>query len=179
MPRQGRFLEILVQHLQEFLAHDGIIVRSPEEFYKNGKKIGEIDVTLRGKFGSSEIFVGIECRDRPGKGPQDIGWIREIRGKQEQFQVNKMIAVSSTGFTEPAMELAQNFGIDLLTVDDIDAVRPSDWFKSITFIVRYYSKTPLAIYPPELIPQVSSNISKPILRLPNNSQLIYIPQYFD
>jgi hypothetical protein len=39
MPRQGRFLEIVVQQLQRFLSGDGIVVRSPEEFFKDGVKI--------------------------------------------------------------------------------------------------------------------------------------------
>jgi len=53
MPRKGRFLEILVKHLQEFLGPKGLEIKSPELFYQNGKQIGEIDVTVRGKLGSS------------------------------------------------------------------------------------------------------------------------------
>ena len=94
MPREGRFLEILVKHLQEFLIPESFIIRSPEEFYRDGIRLGEIDVTVRGDFGLSKVFVGLECRDRPSDGPQGVGWIREIQGKKEDLQVDKMVAVA-------------------------------------------------------------------------------------
>src|SRR5205809_423690 len=105
MARKGRFLEILVAQLEGLLAPEGIVVTSPEVFRQNGKIIAEIDVTLRGKFGSSEIFVGLECRARPGDGPQGVPWIRDIKGKKDQCGVDKMIAVSTTGFVPGAEDL--------------------------------------------------------------------------
>jgi hypothetical protein len=133
MPRGGRFVEILVAHLQEFFGPDGIEVRSPEEFRHNGKKIGEIDVTLRGNYGSSKIFVGIECRDRPSGGPQGLPWINEIKGKQELLKVDKIIAVSTTGFTADAIHAANDFGIDLLTIENPTPLVLRGWFETITF----------------------------------------------
>jgi hypothetical protein len=139
MPRKGRFLEILAGRLHEFLEPEGIIIESPKVFYRDGKKIGEIDVALRGDFKSSKVFVGIECRDRPSDGPQGREWIREIRGKQIDLGIDKMIAISSTGFTEPATRLANSWGIDLLTIEDIDEVDLQDWFKSLDLIWTEFS----------------------------------------
>src|SRR5262245_29714912 len=113
MPRKGRLLELLVQHLEQFIVPEGVQVTSPEEFYDStGQKIAEIDVTLRGKFGSAVIFIGIECRDRPAEGQQGAPWIREIHGKKEQLDVDKMLAVSTTGFTDPAVQAAEELGIE-------------------------------------------------------------------
>lgn len=131
MPRKGKFLEILVKHLQEFMANEEITVTSPEEFHEDGKKIGEIDVTLRGKFGTGTIFVGIECRDRAK--PQGRDWIREIYGKKNDLNVDKMIAVSSSGFAEPAINFAKEVGIDLLTIEDANCIDPNDWFETLWF----------------------------------------------
>lgn len=131
MPRAGKFLEILVKHLQEFMAHEEITVLSPEEFYEDGKKIGEIDITLRGKFGTGAIFVGIECRDRAK--PQGRDWIREIYGKKNDLNIDKMIAVSSSGFTEPAIKYAKQVVIDLLTIEDANRIDLTDWFKAVWF----------------------------------------------
>lgn len=100
MPRKGRLLEQLVKHFQEQLAPQGVVVQSPEEFRDaNGNKLGEIDVTLRGRFGTSRIFIGIECRDRPADAPQGNDWITQIDGKKRLFGADRMIALSSTGFT--------------------------------------------------------------------------------
>jgi len=133
MPRQGRLLEILLKHIQQYLGPEGIKIRSPEEFFRDGRKIGEIDVTLRGDFGSSRIFVGIECRDRPSEPPQGREWIREIKGKKDDLGVHKMIAVSTTSFTPQAVDLASQFDIDLLHVQTVDQLDLHDWFKPLTF----------------------------------------------
>ena len=137
MPREGKFLEILVKHIQEYMAHEEITITSPEEFNEDGKKIGEIDVTLRGKFGAGSIFVGIECRDRAK--PQGRDWIREIYGKKNDLNVDKMIAVSSSGFTEPAINFAKEVGIDLLTIEDANRIDPNDWFETLWFDWRNWA----------------------------------------
>jgi hypothetical protein len=134
MPRKGRLLEILVKHFEQTLAPEGVKVESPEEFYKGGKKIGEMDITLRGNFGSSSIFVGIECRDRPNDGVQGIDWITQIKGKQQLLHVDKMIAVSSTGFSQQAIDAAHEFNIDLINFEDINNVNLENWFTTATFI---------------------------------------------
>ena len=134
MPRKGRTLEVMIKSLENLLSPQGIVVSSPEEFYdEEGKKIGEIDITLRGNFGSSKVFVGIECRDRSASGPQGRDWIREIKGKRDDLKVDKMIAVSTTGFTDPAITLADRWRIDLLTVEDIKKLDIPDWFQLVDF----------------------------------------------
>ena len=45
-----------------------------------------------------------------------MSWIREIRGKQEQLKVDRMVAVSTTGFRQDAAALARRWNIDLRTV---------------------------------------------------------------
>ena len=152
MPREGRFLEILIGHLQEFFGPEGIQVKSPEIFFDDsGKKIGEVDVTLRSNVGTSTTFIGIECRDRPGGQlkqtghrrkrnqsqkqenirPQGRDWIREIQGKKEDLHVQKMVAVSSTGFTQEAIDLARQFDIDLLYVTSANEPETKDWFQTL------------------------------------------------
>ena len=109
MATKGRFLEILVKFIERTLSSDEVTITSPERFYSSGKQIGEIDITIRGKFGSSIIFVGIECRDRPSDGPQGIDWIELIAGKKSLLKVDKMVAVSTTGFRTEAVEAAKQF----------------------------------------------------------------------
>lgn len=137
MPRKGRLLEVLVHHIEETLAPLGVEAQSPEIFYDyGGNKIGEIDITLRGRIGSAYISMGIECRDRKSDGKQSRDWIREIKGKQDDLNIDKMIAVSSTGFTQPAIELAKEFHIDLRIVRDLSSLDVADWFRSITISLR-------------------------------------------
>jgi hypothetical protein len=84
MAQKGQFLEIMMANLQSYLGPAGIDVKLREKFYnpESGKQIGEIDITVRGEFGASTFFFGIECRNRPADGPQGLPWIREIVGKK-------------------------------------------------------------------------------------------------
>lgn len=131
MAEKGRLLEVLMAKLQSHLSPEGVKVKLREKFFnkKTGKPIGEIDITVRGDFGTSKFFWGIECRDRPASGPQGLTWIREIVGKKQQLQTDKMIAVSSTGFTEDAEDFARSENIDLLSISEPDEIILKDWFE--------------------------------------------------
>ena len=104
MAQPGQFLEIMMANLQSYLGPQGADVRLREKFYnpETGRQIGELDITVRGDFGASKFFCAIECRDRPADGPQGLPWITQILGKKRLLNPDKMIAVSSTGFTDDA-----------------------------------------------------------------------------
>jgi Restriction endonuclease len=135
MVQPGQFLEKMMANLQSYLGPQGAVVTPREKFYnpETGKQIGEIDVTLRGDFGTSKFFYGLECRDRPADGPQGLPWIREIVGKKEQLKPDKMIAISSTGFTDDAIEFASDRNIDLITIAAPSEDIPPEWLRIITF----------------------------------------------
>jgi len=135
MARKGRLLELVVERLEAFLAPEGVAVTSPELFYDDqGRLIGEVDVTLRGRFGSSEMLVGFECRDQPKRGRQGVGWIRELAQKRRDLGIDKMIAVSSSGFTGPAITLAERSRIDLLSIAPREDLHLPEWFRVVHFV---------------------------------------------
>src|SRR5450759_2136974 len=99
--RKGRDLEMLVAQLEHILGEGTFSVRSPE-FIPNrhtGDPV-EVDVTLRGRVGSSEVLIALECRDR--KKPGDVNWIRELHSKQDDIGASTMVAVARAGFTKDA-----------------------------------------------------------------------------
>jgi hypothetical protein len=123
--KEGKFLEMLVECLQKLLASDGITVTRNEKFRSKGKQVGEVDVVLRGKFGSTNMVVGIECRDR--KGPQGRDWIQQIMGKRDdlaEFGFRHWIAVSSSGFASTAEALAKKANIELLVPGKVRVMEP-------------------------------------------------------
>ncbi len=187
MPREGRFLEILVEHLERFLAGEGIKVTSPEIFYKDGVKVGEIDVTLRGDFGSSKIFVGIECRDRPRDGAQGTPWISEVSGKKNLFKVDKMVAMSSTGFTDPAVNAANDLGIDLLTLESItnESIGMLMQLTSFAFTLKSYDLREgfyVEIDEPKLpkgITKIDATLDKPLIKLRDLDKPLTLRQFLE
>ena len=127
MPRKGRSLEKLVAFLEKTLGPQGIKVKSPD--YIRGcisKSLREIDISLRSHTSSSEILVIIECRDR--KGTEDVTWIEQLPSKREDVGAHKVVAVSSTGFSSGAINMAKVKDIELRTLEEIDPNEILLWF---------------------------------------------------
>jgi len=137
MARKGRLTELLVAQIQQQLSGEQISVNSPKLFYSDNDKsklIGEVDIVLEGSFGSTNVQIGIECRDRPAEGPQGVPFISLVLGKREVLGILKMIAVSTTGFTSDAVKLAQKHSIDILVISNEDSVEIKPFFKSVIFV---------------------------------------------
>lgn len=123
--RPGRYLEILTSQLENILGAGTLVVKSPERI--RSRRIGkyvEVDVTLRGKIGSTDVLVALECRDR--KGPQDINWIRELATKKEDIGASVIVAVSSDGFTSDAEAEAAAYGVVLKTLSRLSEDEVAD-----------------------------------------------------
>ncbi len=99
MPRKGRDLEKLIAFFEEQLIKgEEIKITSPEFIIgRNSHTKREIDVSLRAKVDSANRLVMLECRDR--KGNEDVSWFDELFGKSDDVGANKVIAVSSSGFS--------------------------------------------------------------------------------
>jgi Restriction endonuclease len=138
MPRKGRALEQLVAGLEKVLGPTDVVIRSPE--YIVGRNTGErreVDVSLRTKIGSSELFVMIECRDR--KRRQGIAWVEEVVSKHEDVRANKAVAVCPGGFTKGARKLADAKQIDLRTVVSVTSPEVFRWLRLDAVPVRHWN----------------------------------------
>lgn len=112
MPRAGRDLEIIVAELEWLLSESTLKVTSPDYIYNHlTEKKEEIDVSVSGKFGSHDILILIQCRDRIG--PEESNWIGELATQKEGMKANQMVALSSGEFTAPSRKLADKKGIEL------------------------------------------------------------------
>jgi hypothetical protein len=120
IPRSGRSLEELVATIEGLLLGEGFEVNTRVvERDDDGTPIAELDVEARGQLGSSSIRWVFECRDRPSEGPAGVHWIEQLIARRDRLRLDKMFAVSTTGFSEPARRLADDRGITLRTVSDL------------------------------------------------------------
>jgi len=138
MPRKGRSLEKLVAFFEKTLGPQGIKVKSPD--YIKGrisKSPREVDISLRSHTGSSEILVIIECRDR--KGTEDVTWIEQLASKRKDVGAHKAVAVSSTGFSSGAINMAKAEDIELRTLEEVNPNEILLWFgfKELT-VLNYH-----------------------------------------
>lgn len=133
MPRKGRDLELLINHIESLLNdNDELTIKSPDFLldHVTGQK-REVDISINGKIGSHQILIVLECRKRQNK--DDSTWIEQLGNKKQDLHINKLIAVSSSGFTEPAITKANLYGIDLRQIEKIQISDIEEWVKHFTF----------------------------------------------
>src|ERR671918_3202396 len=100
MTNTGKSLEKLVKQIEELLLPKGFYIRSNERVYNDeGIQIAEFDIEITGMLGSTPIKWLIECRDRPAQGPAPGSWIEQLVGRRARFRIDKVTAVSTTGFS--------------------------------------------------------------------------------
>ena len=137
MARKGRDLEKLIALLEAHLGSEGIQVTSPDYIRgRESKSLREVDISLRGQAGFSDILIIVECRDRVGD--EDVTWIEQLASKRRDVTASKAVAVSSRGFTSGARNLATANDIELRTLDEVDPDEILLWFgfKEITAFKR-------------------------------------------
>lgn len=116
--KDWKLFEETVAQIEEALSPKGAVVKSPDRVIDNvTKQIREVDASIRYIHNSLPIFITVECRDR--KRVQDDMWIEQLVTKQEKIGASKTIAVSSNGFTKPAMLTAKKYGIELRTCEKV------------------------------------------------------------
>jgi hypothetical protein len=112
----------------------------------------EVDITLRSHVGTTPVLIAIECRDRKIK--SDVTWIEQLNTKKRDIQASKMIAVSSSGFSEAAAAVARVYGIETRTLRSLAQVQTFDWIEgrelaSFNLSCQLIDVTILVSSPPE------------------------------
>lgn len=131
MPRAGRSLELLVKALEQLLAQAPVEIRSPDYIIgKNTKIRREVDVSLRSQIGSVHVLVIIECRDRIKS--QDVTWIEQLASKREDVEADKAVAISASGFSSGARNLARSNQVELRSLEELEPETIFDWLSDQT-----------------------------------------------
>jgi len=121
----GKALEDLVATIESLLVPRGFTLeKNRREHNDAGVPLGEFDITIRGNIGSTPIACLIECRNRPSEGPAPTSWIQQLVGRRLQFNFDKVIAVSTTGFAPGAVPFATTAGIDLREMSQLSQLAP-------------------------------------------------------
>ena len=124
--RRGRSQETLVARLERALAPWPVTVTSPD--YIRGKlsdSLREVDVSVRGRLGCTNLLVIIESRER--RDAEDVTWIEQLAQKMVDVGASQAVAVSSTGFTAGARNMAERVGVLLRTVEDVSPANVQHW----------------------------------------------------
>jgi len=191
MAHDGKQLEALVAFVEKTFVPEGFKVTTNDRvFNDDGVQVAEFDVLVQGKVGTTDFQWLIECRDRPSSGAAPTSWIEQLVGRRVRFNLNKVTAVSTTGFAAGAYEFAQTQGIELREVRALTPDDFADWLelRVITSTVRHTSLT--GIYftleqdtPQELHDALASELSgitgdMPLLRATSTGEMTSPAQAF-
>jgi len=135
--RSWRRFEELVARIERTLGPRGAVVKCPDHIPdKFTGQLREVDASVRFPIGTVEILITIECRDRSSV--QDVTWIEQLPAKKDAVGAAKTVAVSSSGFTQPAIERAESLGIEVRQITEITDDDIFQWFpiKEITTFVN-------------------------------------------
>ncbi len=121
-----RELELLVMRIEGALAPAGARIRSPDHIADifTGE-LREVDVSIRHRLGSVTVLITVECRDRTRA--EDVTWIEQLATKQKHIGAAHTIAVSSTGFSAPAIKAAKLHGISTRIIGELSDADILDW----------------------------------------------------
>ncbi len=117
MPKRTNDFQNLIKTIYDQIVPDGgTVTESGMVLDKEAGILREVDILVEYKFAGHEFSFVVECRDRSRT--ESVEWIDGLIGKSKSLKVNKIIAVSSKGFTASAQNKAKENGIETLTLDE-------------------------------------------------------------
>lgn len=131
MPARSNAFQRLIFAIEQTLAPTGVVVTESKILIDRDGASREVDVLIEGGVSAHPVRIAIECRDR--RRPADVTWIDELHGKYRDLPVNKVVAVSRTGFTAAALRKAVALGISTLT---LPAASRFDWAAAVRRVAR-------------------------------------------
>ena len=115
-PRTNPF-QSLIAFIERAVAPTGAKVTESALVDERASEIErETDVMITAEIGKHPVKIAVECRDH--ESPQDVTWIDSLIGKYQTLPVDKVVAVSRSGFTTAALAKATAQGIDAITLED-------------------------------------------------------------
>lgn len=139
MARKGRKFELLIEELEKHALNKEEKIISPGHLTDQvTHQLREVDILIESTVGTSSISIILECRDRKAK--QGTIWIEQLYSKLRDLKADKIIAVSSSGFSRPALEKANRYGIETRSFGEIDISIIESWWqvKHIDFISKQF-----------------------------------------
>ena len=128
MVSEWRKFEELIARIEKAVAPSGAVVKSPDKIPDNVSGTPrEVDASIRYKIGTCPVLITIECRHRGGA--EDVTWIEQLAEKKRSVGAAITIAVSSSGFSKPAVAKAAALGIQVRTLREATVEELIGWLK--------------------------------------------------
>ena len=116
MPKRTNKFQKLIVLIQNSLTNTGKLTESMMLTDSTTGEEREVDIVVEGNFNGIDVILGIECTSR--KNPLDIIYMDSMIEKHRFLPTNKLIIVSTKGFTKRAEKKASLNSIETITLED-------------------------------------------------------------
>ena len=135
MPQRSTDFQHLVAVIESQLAGEGVTVIESRLIRDSHGTDREVDIAVEGSINGHRLLIAVETRER-GR-PANNEWIDALVGKYAYLPVDKVVAVSKSGFAESVRERAaatMSPRIELITLDQALATDWTSFFAQLTEI---------------------------------------------
>lgn len=116
MPKRSNKFQKLIAAIHGCIANDVSVEESALLMDRETGEEREVDIVLKLQLGDYPVVLSVEVSDRSRRAGS--GWVEEMAGKHQALQTNKLVLVSRSGFTKPAMKKAKSREIEALTIEE-------------------------------------------------------------
>lgn len=123
MPKRTNEFQRIVQAVFETAGENGITATESAMLKDLGTEIErEVDLLLECEVAGLKMRIAVECRDR--RRTDSVEWIDSLIGKYRDLEVDKIIAMSTSGFITATEAKARSNRIEIRTFKDLSK---TDW----------------------------------------------------
>jgi hypothetical protein len=129
MPKRTNKFQKLITAIHACIANNGSVEESAFLVDKESGENREVDILIKSLIADCPIAISVEVIDRIRKAGSD--WVEEMAAKHQALLMDKLVLVSRSGFTKPALAKAKFKGIDTLTIEE---ACDTDWKMALRFV---------------------------------------------
>lgn len=122
MPQRTNTFQRLVTLMTATLAGRAQVTESAMLVDRVSGERREVDILVTAIAGGYTVQLGIEVVS--WSRPADTPWVEKMRAKHENLPIDKLILISKSGFSKPALCKAEFYGIEALTLEEASE---ADW----------------------------------------------------
>ena len=138
MPKRSNDFQLLIANIYDLLKPLGATLTESAMVRENGDgREREVDVLIEYSVAGHDMRIGVECRDRARR--ETVEWIDALIGKYNRLPINKVVAISSSGFSPEAERKAKDQGIDTLTLKEAIDVEWASYLARESFNVMTHA----------------------------------------
>jgi hypothetical protein len=133
VPKRSDAFQTLVAQIQQHLGKTNDIAVEESGMLPNAatSELREVDIVVKGEINGVDVVISFECCNTSRKAGSP--WVESMIGKHKRLPTHRLILVSGSGFTGPALDaIASEKNVEAATFEEASAVDWGEYSKNLT-----------------------------------------------